>query len=91
MMMMMMIMMMMMMMMMMIMIMMIMIMIMIMMMMMMMMIMIMIMIMIIDQPIDNRYGHKMNEQSMDDDPESIAHLSIDKRTIDTRSKSFFGN
>ena len=31
----------------------------------------------------------MNEQSMDDDLESIDHLSIDERTIDTRSKIFW--
>ena len=28
----------------------------------------------------------MNEQSMDDSLESIDHLSIDERTVDTRSK-----
>ena len=32
---------------------------------------------------------KMNEQSMDDSLESIDHLSIDERTIDTRSKKIW--
>ena len=31
--------------------------------------------------------YKMNEQSMDDDLESIDHLSINERTIGTRSKT----
>ena len=31
----------------------------------------------------------MNKQSMDDDLESIDDLSIDERTIDTRSKKFW--
>ena len=30
----------------------------------------------------------MNEQSMDYDLKSIEHLSIDERTIDTKSKKF---
>ena len=38
-----------------------------------------------DRPIDDRHSYKMTEQSMDDDLESIDHLSIDERTIDARS------
>ena len=39
--------------------------------------------------INERYSHKMNEQSVDDDLESIDHLSINERTIGTRSKKFW--